>query len=140
MIEKIVPVLSQRQAKENITVDVEQWKNFAQRITKNPFVKSFLLKRDGNRCGWCKGQFLKQPVIHHINYDHHCSYNVLIQIPAPTLNNPFKTRFVPDCKNCKIGNNDRFMTCMNKLVLVHNFCNKRISDEADKKQCNHLLI
>jgi len=128
MNKEIVPFLSQKQAKESTGVDIESWRNFAQRITKNPFVKEFLLRRDGNKCGWCQNEIKQNRIVHHITYEHSCSYNIVIQIPSPTDKYPNKTRVVPDCKNCKEDNSNRFMSCMEKLVLVHGMCNKIMSE------------
>jgi hypothetical protein len=124
----IVPTLSRSEARENITVDIEAWRNFAQRITKNPFVKAFLLERDGNKCSWCKKELQEKKIIHHTSYDHYCSYHVVLRIASPSEHNPFKTRLAPDCKKCKAENEDRFLACVSKLVLVHNMCNKKVSE------------
>ncbi len=128
MNREIVPAFSRKVARTNIVVDIEKWRNFAQRITKNPFVKTFLLAQDENTCAWCDRLLKESKVIHHIDYNHYCSYDVVIRISAPTANNPCKTRVVPDCESCRADNNDRFMACMAKLVLVHVSCNKKISE------------
>ena len=128
MNKHIVPDLTSREARENFADNIEAWKNFAQRITKNSYVKYFLRERDGNCCSWCHGKLIKRPIVHHIDYNHCCSFNIVISVPTPTLNDPYKTRIVPDCKSCKEQNKDRFMICMEKLALVHNICNKRIAD------------
>ena len=129
MKKEIIPLLSRKEVKESIVANIEAWRNFAQRITKNPFVKAFILERDGNACSWCYKNLHEVKIIHHTAYDHICNYNKLIRISSPTVNNPNKTRLVPDCESCKQENNDRFMVCMSKLVLVHSICNKRISEQ-----------
>lgn len=128
MNESIVPNLSRANAREKITVQLEQWKNFAQRITKNPFVKNFLFERDRKYCAWCDKKLEGVNVIHHTTYEHHCDYGKAIRISSPTVSRPNKTRLVPDCKSCNAENNDRFLACMSKLVVVHLFCNKKISN------------
>src|SRR6266498_5145338 len=100
MNKNIIPALSQREVKEQI-VDIEAWRNFAQRITKNPFVKEFLIQRDGQRCSWCKCVLQQNKIIHHTTYEHSCTYNVILKVSSPTEKFPGKTRIVPDCKGCK---------------------------------------
>lgn len=130
MYTSITPTLTRAVAKEKYLNDIESWKNFAQRITKNPFTKIFLLDRDGKKCAWCKKALYEQSIIHHITYEHCCTFSKVIRIASPTENQPNKTRLVPDCQNCKKGNTDTFLACMNKLVLVHNICNKKIAEES----------
>lgn len=125
----IIPELPSSEARKDFAANIEAWKNFAQRITKNPFVKEFLLKRDGDRCSWCRCVLQQYKIIHHTTYEHACSYNKMIRISSPTLDNPYRTKVVPDCKSCKEENVDGFLTCMNKLVLVHGMCNKLISEQ-----------
>ncbi len=124
----LIPTLSSGNAKLFFLRDLNSWRNFAQRITKNPFVKEFLLQRDGHDCAWCKRKLKDTIAVHHVSYEHSCTYNVVKAINTPTLNNPNKTRITPDCENCKKENNQRFMTCMDKLALVHSICNKKIFD------------
>jgi hypothetical protein len=129
----IVPDLTRSQAREKFINNLEAWKNFAQRITKNPFVKNFLLERDGNRCSWCKCVLQQYKIIHHTTYEHICTYNKVIRISAPTLGQPYKTRLVADCKSCKEQSKEKFLECTNKLVLVHGMCNKIISENSFEK-------
>lgn len=128
MNDRIIPKVCRKDARAHFSADIEAWKNFAQRITKNSFVREFLLERDGDRCSWCRGKFLRSKVIHHLSYEHFCSYNHQISIPSPTSVNPFRKRLVPDCKSCKADNNERFLACTSRLALVHYFCNKRIAE------------
>lgn len=129
MDKSITPTLARAVAREKYLNVVESWKNFAERITKNPFTKIFLLKRDGMKCAWCQKSLYRQSVIHHITYEHCCTYSKIIRVASPTENRPNKTRLVPDCENCKRDNKNAFQACMNKLVLVHNICNKKIAEE-----------
>jgi hypothetical protein len=128
MNNSITPTLTRAVAREKYQSDIESWKNFAQRITKNPFVKTFLLARDGHNCSWCQRNVTEHFVIHHISYDHFCGYNRLIRIVASTTKRPHRERQIPDCENCKKDSNQRFLICMSKLVLVHCLCNKQIAD------------
>src|SRR5436853_3520383 len=108
MNRQIIPTLSRAQARTRLVADKEQWKNFAQRITKNPFARAFILERDGDRCAWCNCVMLKRKIIHHITYEHHCGYNKVIRITTPTPGYPNKTRIVPDCEGCRSENKERF--------------------------------
>jgi hypothetical protein len=128
MNNNITPTLTRAVAREKYRNDIESWKNFAQRITKNPFTKTYLFERDGEKCAWCQKPLYGQSIIHHVTYEHCCTYPKVIRVASPTENNPFKTRVVPDCKSCKENNSDRFMACMSKVVLVHNICNKKIAE------------
>jgi hypothetical protein len=130
MNKNIIPKECRSTSRKKFSADIEAWKNFAQRISKNPHVKSFLLERDGNACAWCKGRFITSKVVHHLTYEHCCSYNRTITILSPTSVDSLKKRLVPDCKSCKVENNERFLSCMNKLVLVHSFCNRRIAEKT----------
>jgi hypothetical protein len=126
----ITPTHTRATAKEKYLNEIESWKNFAQRITKNPFIKVYLFERDGEKCAWCQRALYDQPIIHHITYEHYCSYTTVIRVASPTENRPNKTRLVPDCENCKKENTNGFMSCVNKLVLVHSNCNKKIAEES----------
>lgn len=120
----IIPTLSSMDAKRGFLHDIEAWKNFARRITKNLFVKSFLLERDGVKCSWCKKHLTAAPVIHHHTYEHVCTYNETKRIVTSAL----RAREVPDCESCRQKDEHRFLTCMDKLSLVHAMCNKAIED------------
>jgi len=130
MNKDIIPEVCRSAASKNFMADIEGWRNFAQRITKNPFVKDFLLERDGNTCSWCNNVLQEIKIIHHTTYNHCCTYNKVIRITSSTVNNPHGTRLVSDCKSCKEENDGRFMACVEKLVLVHSFCNKIIAEET----------
>jgi len=108
------------------------WKNFASRITKNPFVKEYLLERDGCNCQWCNKELGLNFVIHHISYDHSCTFDKMIILKRPTEKRPNKESKVPDCKLCMEEDKNRFNECMTKLVLVHSPCNWVISKISGK--------
>lgn len=127
---EIIPPQSKTQARVNYLHDLEAWMNFAQRITKNPFVKEFLIARDGKQCSWCGKYLYNNAVVHHVSYDHVCSYNKCKEIATPIPGKPNKMRIVPDCENCKRDNGERFMTCMSKLALVHSGCNWKIATQT----------
>jgi len=90
MCNSISPTLTRAVARQKYLNDIEYWKNFAERITKNPFIKIFLLERDGKMCAWCQKALYEQNIIHHITYDHSCTYSKAIRISSPTENRPNK--------------------------------------------------
>jgi hypothetical protein len=124
----LIPLHRSKDVKQNFEQNIEAWKNFAQRITKNLFVKNFLLKRDGSHCSWCKRTMNENFAVHHISYYHCCTFKKVTVVSTPTPSNPNNYRIVPDCESCKKENEKRFLECMDKLALVHSSCNKEISD------------
>ena len=112
--------------------DRESWLNYASRITKNEFVIKYLLDRDGKLCSWCHKNMINRPVIHHITYEHKCTFNKIIHFDRPTDKRPNRTSKTPDCETCKNDNFSRFKSCLDKLVLVHGFCNREISIVAQE--------
>jgi hypothetical protein len=108
------------------------WRNFAQRITKNIFVKQFLKERDGDNCQWCFNSLKMDCIIHHTSYDHSCTFNKTIIIGRPTEKRPDRKAEVPDCELCKREDETRFLDCMKHLALVHSGCNWTISKISNK--------
>ncbi len=109
----------------------ESWLNFAARLTKNPFVKNFLHSRDGDNCQWCGRRFLQSPTVHHVDYDYTCIHTDTIRIANPTEKRPNRTAAIPDCESCANNQPQSFNACMSRLVLVHSFCNMKISKEDE---------
>lgn len=105
----------------------QSWLNFASRVTKNPFMLDFLIRRERSKCSWCENTLYEKKTIHHISYDHFCSFNVIIRENRPTQKRPSRQAKVPDCKSCHDINKDVFIQCANKLTVVHPICNLRIS-------------
>lgn len=128
MNSSIIPPVSSTEAKKSYEDNIEAWKNYAQRITKNPFVKSFLLKRDDYKCPCCERSLSNNSQVHHSSYNHICTFNVVIRVDSPTPHNPHKTRLVPDCQSCRKQDEYRFAACMSKLAQVHPLCNKKVYD------------
>ena len=108
--------------------DRELWLKFARRITKNAFVEKFLAHRDLGKCAWCGDKIIGTGQIHHTTYDHCCSFAGTIIIRQQTVQRHARKREVPDCERCKADDQARFYACMEKLVLVHQLCNKEISE------------
>lgn len=129
-MKNLFPQLSSSQAR--LKYEREAWLNFGRRITKNPFVKQFLISRDGNCCSWCKKRFIKGTNIHHISYDHSCSFHKTTRISRVTSVGRIRTSIIPDCQSCSIEQPMAFQNCISKLVIVHPVCNRLIY-QKDKR-------
>ncbi len=112
-------------------LDNIQWKTFARKIQKNPFVKNFILNRNCYKCAWCNWSIDDKFVLHHIDYDHVCDYLILKEYPNPTDKRPNRTVKVPDCETCSIVNPNSFTECMSRLVAVHKKCNLKIEEHSN---------
>jgi hypothetical protein len=130
MNHRLIPIHRMGESKTHFLDRLEAWKNFAQRITKNPFVQQYLLQTDGHHCAWCAKPILGNCTVHHISYHHYCTYHVTKPIGRPTEKRPNRIRTVPDCESCRHECPERFATCTDKLALVHRSCNKEIADAA----------
>lgn len=111
----------------------QSWLNFSSRITKNLFMLDFLVKRDGIKCSWCGNVMKAKPTIHHISYDHFCSYDKIVKVKRPTEKRPDRQSKVPDCQSCYKTDKQRFLLCAEKLALVHRMCNVKIDEEVRAK-------
>ena len=103
-----------------------QWRNYASKICKNPFVKQFLFDRQGGRCPFCGEIITKRKIVHHLNYKHTCKTSELIKVKSPTKKKPDRNVFVPDCERCSKETPRAFKKCMKNLRLVHALCNRDI--------------
>ena len=112
----------------------EAWLNFARRITKNPFVKQHLALR-GNTCAYCSWPLNASYVVHHIDYDHTCSYPGTVRFLNATAKRPNRSDKAPDCETCKLVQEKAFLSCMVRLALVHKLCNMKISVPQSRDQC-----
>jgi hypothetical protein len=112
----------------------DAWRNFARRITRNPFAKSHLFDREAGKCALCKRPVGGAFVIHHLDYDHICSFGKTQRVDASTSRRPDKLRTVPDCEACKFECETRFLSCASRLTIVHRVCNMRLSLAEDMKQ------
>ncbi|XKH50475.1 hypothetical protein LG275_12850 [Chryseomicrobium palamuruense] len=109
----------------------EEWKMFARRVQKNPFVKNHLLNRENQKCSWCGWSIDNDFVVHHIDYDHVCEYKVMREYPSPTVKRPKRMVKVPDCESCSMANPNLFSGCMSRLTPVHKLCNFKIEKNID---------
>lgn len=107
--------------------DVDRWRKFARRVTKNPYVQAFLAQRDQDECAWCGQKITDGGDVHHTTYDHDCSFPGTIVVRQQTVQRHSRKREVPDCERCRAGDEVRFDACMKRLVLVHKLCNIEIS-------------
>lgn len=121
----LVPRISSAEAKAKHK-DIDAWRNFAQRITHHLGVSRYLQAREAGLCSFCKQQLHETVHIHHIDYDHSCSFGVTKTIRTPTAKRPNRVRPIPDCKACSVQRRDLFDGCMAKLTVVHAGCNARI--------------
>lgn len=100
----------------------KEWQNFAKLGIKNPFLKKIMLDKYNNTCQFCHRPIKEKFVLHHLTYDYECNKE-RVKILSPTKTYPERTLNLPDCENC-----DNKEECISRLVPVHSFCNKLISD------------
>ena len=120
---------------KNNSVDIKhkyhndfKWVLFGRRIQRNPFIKGYLLNKYNSKCLWCGKYIRNSYVIHHVDYDNICSLNEVITIPYVTKYGKQTVRNVPNCEKCFVDQNVIFNNCIDKLVPVHQRCNKSIYD------------
>jgi hypothetical protein len=127
---KIIPVRKAVDCEKDY--DRERWLKYARRIKKNPYVQASLALRDKDECAWCGGKITDGGDVHHISYDHACSFAGTIVVRLQTVQRHARKREVPDCERCRASDQVRFDACMNKLVLVHKLCNLEISKQQQE--------
>lgn len=104
----------------------QEWRNYAQRITKNPFVKEYLFKKYKGICPYCGLKLNQNFVLHHRVYDRECVTAATIRVSRPTEKRPNKTAKVPNCESCTI-----FHECVDEHIYpIHVTCNMRIAEEV----------
>jgi hypothetical protein len=122
----LIPQSASAEAKAKY-LDKNAWRNFAQRITHHPDVQEYLHTREAGLCSHCKQPLNESVQIHHIDYDHYCSFGTMKIIATPTRKRLARSRSVPDCKACSQQRRELFDRCMSKLTVVHASCNAEIS-------------
>ena len=101
----------------------EKWRNYAERITKNPFVAKYLMDKYGGVCQYCGLPIRGNMQIQHKDYSKECVTENTIRVAHPTPNRTDGTRKAPDCEHC-----DKFHECVDdSLFPVHAKCNMLIS-------------
>lgn len=109
------------------------WKLFAENITRNRWVKQYLLNRAEGKCDWCNKGFVNadEGIVHHKTYSSFCLCpDSCMEIYDPSLNNANRTIVIPNCGECQYKEK-----CLDQLALVHSNCNKEINDiQLGKKE------
>ena len=103
---------------------------YARRAQRHPYVREFIQERDGGICRWCGKRIYpgQKMNIHHMDYDHCCSYPGRVEIPTPTEKRQGRAFKGPDCQQCHASTPDAFNGCMSRLALVHSRCNAEINE------------
>lgn len=102
----------------------DAWEAFAVEVTKNAFMRFYLYGRGRRRCALCLHPFGGDTVIHHVDYDHVCSFGRRLMQPTPREDRPDIVVDVPDCEACFLESRERFFSCADRLRLVHSDCNR----------------
>lgn len=126
----LIPAFGSEEMKAKHSNNLEQWKLFARRFQKNPFVQSMVLSRDNEKCQFCgyKLSIAKNFHVHHIDYDHVCKFGKVISIPQPSEKRPNRSFNGPNCELCHKEMPNLFSECIKRVVLVHPLCNKEIEE------------
>jgi hypothetical protein len=104
--------------------DLAEWKLFAARITRNPFVRDYLQQRQEHCCPWCGGSTRSgyHLAVHHLDYEHVCGFPKTIT----PMGKRRALKSVPDCQSCSIQASNLFSECMRRICLVHHGCHQEI--------------
>ena len=128
MNELLIPAMGSEQAKKSF--EKGKWKNFARRLTKNPFMKEYVFERVNGLCPWCGKPLRKRNLhgfhVHHIDYFHQCKTSAFIEVPSPTEKRPDRKYKVPHCEDCKNTTPLACEECVRRVVAVHKLCNRDI--------------
>lgn len=89
------------------------WTTFSEQVCKNSFMKEHLRVDQKNICPVCNKPLSRSFVIHHVDYDHTCSFH----------ETGLESRGVPDCERCYSFRREWFDECVSRLRAVHNGCN-----------------
>ena len=123
MNDSIINLQTRREARE-LHGNNPLWKNYANRIPKNPFVQAYLMDKYKGICQYCGKPIRNNLTLHHKVYDKECVTSDTIRVPHPTEKRPMRTDKVPDCKNC-----NRFHECIDDAIYpVHQYCNMLIAE------------
>jgi DNA-directed RNA polymerase subunit N (RpoN/RPB10) len=98
-----------------------EWRRFARRAQRNPHMKRILHELQHGRCKLCCRLLdVKTMQIHHLDYDHTCSYPGEVVLTSQSG----RHRTVPDCASCHAALPDVFAECLRRLALTHQRCNQ----------------
>lgn len=117
-IDKLPVAINNRRILANRYSSVDSWKTYTERICKNSFIKMVLHNRQNGLCAVCQSKLNDKAVIHHIDYDHKCTF----QDSGLDWKVP-KTRVQPNCELCFQTHREWCDDCISRLFLVHNNCN-----------------
>ena len=96
-----------------------RWRQYTDNICKSIDVKHALSQRQGGVCEFCNGPFvfshLEDAVVHHLSYDHECTYE--------GRSNIFDT---PECGDCLRNFEQNAAACMQWLRLLHRECHTKL--------------
>lgn len=118
----------------------EQWERFAVEVCKNEFMRRFLFLRRRGICSCCCHPLAGDVVVHHVDYDHVCTFGGRKGISRSDYN---VTGWVtgPDCEACLVASRTRFLACANRLRAVHEECNRLISQpDAPKPEKREVVF
>ena len=118
--------MDSRDAKTKYHASTE-WKNFARRAQKNPFMKAYhITVLQHGVCPVCGKRFIKSTYElahgHHTDYDHTCVTAETIEYPRPSEKRPNGTRRFPDCQTCARTSPESFLACASRIEYVHPGC------------------
>ena len=93
------------------------WEIYTNRICQNSFMKEHLKAVQNSICPVCNCRLEKNAVIHHVDYDHSCTFcNSGLEWRKP------KMRVQPNCELCFNDHREWFDICASYLQLLHNHC------------------
>lgn len=109
----LIPETSRRTLSETLknTQAWRRWRN----ANHNDYMQGFLHAQQNGLCEWCEHPLHasdKRPNVHHCTYQHLCT--------QPS-NEP-----TPDCRRCHWQHPDTFISCTQKLAIVHVQCHSAI--------------
>jgi hypothetical protein len=97
----------------------QRWRQYTDNICKDIDIKNALSQRQDGVCEFCHGPFvfinLEDAVVHHLSYDHECTYNRRSNIFA-----------APRCGDCLRNFEQNAAACLRWLRLLHIECHKKL--------------
>jgi hypothetical protein len=127
--QELIPSMSSDEARKYF--ELENWKMFAQKIQRHPYVRQFIINRDKNICQCCHANIDSTFQLHHIDYYHACKFGKRIKTISSTIVRHNRILSLPDCEACHREKSEYFLQCTDRVELVHGICNMLI-DKAFK--------
>jgi hypothetical protein len=98
--------------------EVRRWGIFKGALTKSPWMREFLLKKQNGTCPICeKGITIEKSQIHHTDYQQLCVYSQCSKLPKPTVKSPNRKIKIAQCHKCS-----SIDSCVSKIILIHTAC------------------